>query len=122
MNNNTKIAIGIILVAGLFSAPLLIQNGNGTTAVDTNVLIGFDSWQDDNITDGKALMVIRVFSAPTYSYSGLSDEYYVDKVSVDASKPNRFDERIVTSVKIRESAKGRNVTNITWNTQKKIYP
>jgi len=126
MENKTKITAiaGIIaLAAGLLTVPsLLIQESSAGTAIDTNILIGFDSWQDDILTDGKAIMIIRVVSARTSTLSGGQDETYIDKVSVDASKTNKFDERIVISIKAREAAKGRNATNITWNTQKQIYP
>ena len=113
--NNRQIAIGLVAAAAIafFLLPsAVVSQGE---LVDSKVGVIIDSWQEDNYTDGKGLLVLRVHGAPTNTLSGIPDEYYVDKVVVDISN-NNHKARIVNSVTGRELAKGRNVTLI------KLFP
>lgn len=114
-----KIVTLVVGIMGLFLIPLALTQEN---PVDTEAIVIFDSFQDDeNITDGKLKLVLRIGSAPTSTYS-CCDMYYVDKVTVDMGKPQNINTKIINSVILKEAASGRNVTKITRIDTGQIYP
>ena len=109
------ICIGIIVgvAIALFLLPsAVVSQGE---LIDSKVGVIFDSWQEDNYTDGKAWAFIRIHAAPTNTLSGIQDEYYGDRVVLDIDN-NNHKQRIISAVQNRENAKGRNVTLI------KLFP
>ena len=106
---NKTIVIGIIVAVGLFFLLLPSVVVSQGELIDTKVGVIFDSWQEDNITDGKGWLVVRVHSAPTNPLSGMVDEYYVDKIVVDIGN-NNHKARVISSITNRELAKGHNMT------------
>jgi len=119
MNLKKYSGIFVVLIALFLSTIGQSQE----TPIDTEAVIVADVFQDNaDLFDGKGKLVIRVASAPTYTLSGHPEMYYTDKVTVDISKPQNFDTKIVNSLKSRELINGRNLTKISWYDGRRIYP
>ena len=116
----TKYIIAAILGIVFLASPYAYSQGE---LVDTVAIVIPDQFiENEDNQDNKVKMVIRVSSSPTYTYSGTPDMVYLDKVTIDITKPNKIDEKVIASVKAKELNSGRNVTKITYWDGKQIYP